>query len=268
MLKNIITLGLIMAALLFVTAYFFQRQFIYFPLKETPERHLVGADDMDIIKLETPDHVMLNAWYKPAADGQPTMLYLHGNAGNIGSRMPVISQFLEQGFGVLLLEYRGYGGNGGDPTEEGLYQDGRAAMNFLDKQYIDSNQLILYGESLGTGVATKLATEFSVCAVILQSPYTSLTDLARYHYPWLPIPLYDRYDSLHRINNIKSPILFLQGSQDDVVPYAQAYTLFNQANEPKQWVNFKNGGHDDLWQSQTFMPVIKEFITTHCQTNS
>lgn len=238
--------------------YIFQRHLIYFPSADTPTRQAFDAEDMQSIKLTTSDNVILNAWYKPATMDKPTILYLHGNAGHIGHRMYLARQFISQGFGVFLFDYRGYGGNKGRPTEAGLYRDGRAAIYFL-QQRIGNNQLILYGESLGTGVATKLATEFQFCALILQSPYTSLTALARYHYPWLLIPPRDKYDSLDRIKKIHIQLLIVHGKNDEIVPYSLGQKLYNHANEPKQWVEFPDRGHNDLWDSK-FVEVINKFI--------
>lgn len=123
--------------------------------------------------------------------------------------------------------------------------------------------MILYGESLGTGVATQLATEFPICALVLQSPYTSLTALARYHYFWLPIPLIDKYDSLSRIQKIHVPTLMLHGQLDEVVPYSQGLTLFKFANQPKKWVAFPDKGHQNLWDAR-FACVVSQFIHSYC----
>lgn len=242
--------------------YSLQRYFIYFPSVEKPHRKHFHAEDMQVIKIKVADGLILNAWYKPSIAHKPVIVYLHGNAGHIGFRMDLMRQFLSAGFGVLLLEYRGYGGNPGKPTESGLYEDGRAAMRFLqgEKQH---KPIVLYGESLGTGIATKLAMEFPVCALVLQSPYTSLTALARYHYPLLPIPIIDKYDSLSRMQQIHTPILMLHGKLDEVVPYNQGLTLFNLANRPKQWVEFSTKGHNDLWNEQ-FVYVVINFINTYC----
>lgn len=246
-----------------VIIYCGQRKLIYFPAKEQPKRQAFQADDMQQIALLTEDGLSLNAWYKPAIAAQVTIVYLHGNAGHIGYRMPLVRQFLTAGFGVLLLEYRGYGGNQGQPSEQGLYQDGRAAIKYLVGQGIFANHLVLYGESLGTGLATQLATEFPVCALVLQSPYTSLTALARYHYPWLFLPPRDKYDSLARIATLHVPILILHGKQDEIIPYQQALTLFQAANEPKRLISLDNKGHNNLWTGN-FAEEIALFIRSHC----
>ncbi|KTD10953.1 Alpha/beta hydrolase family protein [Legionella gratiana] len=254
---------LFLILLIFVIAYFLQRHFIYFPAIEKPNPQDFQAQDMQVIQIHVTDELTLSSWYKPPMDKKPTILYLHGNAGHIGYRMYLARQFISAGFGVLLLEYRGYGGNPGSPTELGFYQDGRAAMQFLRQQGIQENNIVLYGESLGTGVATQLATEFSICALVLQSPFSSLTALARYHYFWLPIPVIDKYDSLSRIQKIQAPILIVHGQLDEIVPYTQGLTLFHFANQPKKWLEFPDKGHHNLWDAH-FADVVIHFIHAYC----
>ncbi len=263
MLKQILFFIFPLCILIILGAYLLQRNFIYFPSNEQPDRKVYHAEDMQQIGIITADNLVLNAWYKPAEHNKQTILYLHGNAGHIGHRMYLARQFLAEGFGVLLMDYRGYGGNKGHPTELGLYEDGRAAFNFLLNQNINPKHIVLYGESLGTGVATELARENKVCALVLQSPYTHFTALARFHYPWVLLPLRDKFDSLSRMKQITSPILFLHGEQDVVVPYIQGRTLFEAANEPKQWIGFSDKGHNDLWNEQ-FTTEVTKFINKNC----
>ena|SRR3990167_4209175 len=244
--------------------YKFQRRLIYFPAQQTPLLRNHHATDMTVVPLQTQDKLILTSWYKPAINKQPTLLFLHGNAGHIGYRMPLARQFINVGFGVFLLEYRGYGGNKGLPTESGLYEDGRTALHFLYQQGVKPEEIVLYGESLGTGVATKLAAENPICAVILQSPFTSLTSLSRYHYPWLIIKPWDRFDSLARIKQIHAPLLVLHGNRDQVVPFTEGLTIFNQANEPKKMLQFDNRNHNDLWGVQGFSEEIIRFVRAYC----
>ncbi|PJD92466.1 MAG: hypothetical protein CK424_05850 [Legionella sp.] len=245
-----------------VLVYPVQRYFIYFPSKEKPSRFQFNAKDMQDIDLRTPDGLDIYAWYKPAQAHQPVILYLHGNSGHIGHRMYLVRQFLAEGFGVMLLEYRGYGGNAGQPSELGLYIDGRTALRYLQAQH--SNSIVIFGESLGTGVATQLASEFSPCALILQSPYTTLTAVARYLYPWIPIVLIDQFDSLARIKAIHAPMLILHGKLDKIVPFEQGRMLYATANHPKQLQIFSDRGHNDLWDKE-YVSIIEQFILTHCQ---
>ena len=252
-------------AVLFVLLYVFQRHLIYYPDQQVPQRSAFLAKDMQVIDLQTDDGLMLHAWYKPAAHpNKPVLLIMHGNADNIGSRMPLARSFIDQGDGVLLLEYRGYGGNEGQPTEKGLYADARAGMRFLKKQGVPLDQVVLYGESLGTGVATKMAEEYPVCALLLQSPFVSLTAVGRFQYPWIFIPPTDKFDSFSRMPAIHVPVLMLHGTQDPVVPYIQGRALFNRANAPKQWVELLNKGHKDLWD-RDFIHAVNRFIGEQCR---
>ncbi|MDF1683835.1 MAG: alpha/beta fold hydrolase [Legionellaceae bacterium] len=248
-----------------VMFYFLQRTLVYAPSKITPKRQAFQAEDMRVIQLATHDGLDLHSWYKPADQKKPTVIIFHGNAGHIGTRMPLARYLITQGLGVLLLEYRGYGGNPGKPTEQGLYDDTRAAMKFLRKEHVPLQNTVLYGESLGTGVATHVATEYpNACALILQSPYTTMSDLGRYHYPWIPIEPWDKFDSIGRIHTIHMPLLALHGTNDIVVPYTQGVALFEAANAPKQWVELPGQGHSDLWQPD-FLNAITGFINLHCK---
>jgi fermentation-respiration switch protein FrsA (DUF1100 family) len=263
MIKAIFTVSFAILFILSLLMYLFQRQLIYLPSKEMQNRRQFAAEDMQQIQLKTADGLELIAWYKAASANQPTLLYLHGNAGHIGHRMALVRQFLSAGFGVLLLEYRGYGGNKGKPSEEGLYRDARSAMHFLEQQSPAAKPPVLYGESLGSGVAIKMASEFPVCALILQSPYTSLPALARYHYPWIFIAPADKFNSLALISSIKVPLLILHGKEDQIVPFKQALMLYNQANEPKKMIAMDNKGHNNLWDNQFSLAIIR-FIQSQC----
>lgn len=254
-------LGLMIFILLL---YVFQRRLIYFPERQIPLLQDYHATDMTIISLKTKDNIELISWYKPAAHSQTTLLLLHGNAGHIGYRMPLARQFINAGFGVLLLEYRGYGGNKGTPSEQGLYEDGRSALQFLYQRGIKPKQIILYGESLGTGVATKLATENPIGCVILQSPFTSLVSLAHFHYPWNIINPWDQFNSLARMKQIHAPLLVLHGKRDPIVPFTEGLAIFNQANTPKKMFEFDKQGHNDLWELQGFYEAIIHFSREHC----
>jgi fermentation-respiration switch protein FrsA (DUF1100 family) len=267
-LKIMLTQTIKVLFILFITlallTYFFQRQLIYHPTNEKPRPEDFGAQGMEVVTLVTKDHLKLNAWYEPAKKNYPTVLFLHGNAGNIGYRMPIAKQLINAGFGVLLLDYRGYGGNPGSPNEQGLYMDGEAALHFLDTRGIAATRLVIYGESLGTGVATQLATEHASCAVVLQSPFTSLADAARYHYPWIPLKPWDKYNSLARIQQIHSPLLVLHGTIDNTVPYNEGLTLFQAALQPKKMISYLGYDHHNLWGEANFYNNTIQFIQHYC----
>lgn len=246
----------ITAALLLLQIPFIQRFFIYYPVKTYPNSQQFSAQDMESVILSSQDGLQLHAWYHPPIDHNPTILYLPGNAGHRGFRMNLARQFIQAGIGILLVDYRGFGGNPGRPNEQGLYADARAGMAFLKEK---SHPIIVYGESIGSGVAIQIATEFPICSLILQSPFTSFSDLKRSIYPWLPVFLYDKYDSAHKISSIHVPILILHGKRDRIVPYAQGATLYALAQQPKKLVPFANKGHNNLWDKH-FAQIVISFI--------
>lgn len=268
MLKFLLTIIILFMVLFILMPYIFQRNFIYFPITEKPVPIEYSVEDMKIITITTEDNLNLESWYKPAENNKPTVVYLHGNGGHLGYRAQFARYFLNEGMGVLLLEYRGYGGNPGKPSEKGLYKDAKAAIKFLNVQNIPNEQIILFGESLGVGVATYLASQTNFCAIILQSPYTNLQALARYHYPLIFAVMRDTYDSQSRIQQIKSPILMTHGLNDIVIPYKIGKQLFDKANEPKQWLEFPYKGHNNLWDDEYAEKIIN-FIKndTQCGIN-
>lgn len=266
--KKILFFLIILISCYLILLYLFQRKLIYFPNPERPKLADHNATDMRVVDIKSCDGLILSSWYKePISKEKPVVLYLHGNGGHIGYRMPIARQILNRGYGLLLLEYRGYGGNKGYPFEKGLYCDARSAIHYLNEIGIPSNQIILYGESLGTAVATELAVDNESQCLILQSPFSSLSSVAKYHYPWLPLKPKDKFDSLSRITNIKLPLLILQGDKDKVVPIEEAKALFQKANSPKEFIIFPNKGHDDLWNGD-FYEKLFSFIEKYCVTSN
>ena len=264
MVKKIALIAASLFCFVLLLMYIFQRNLMYLPVRQIPSPKKFQAEDMTIVSLRTTDHIELNAWYKPAQNNKPTILYLHGNGGNIGQRMPLNRQFINAGLGVLLLDYRGYGGNKGSPTETGIYEDARTAIRFLEEQGVKPQQLVLYGESLGTGVATKMANEYRTCAIILQSPYTSMVKVAHFHYPWIIIEPWDKFDSLSRIKTINSPLLVLHGKQDQVVPYSEGLALYKAAVQPKKMLSYEDRTHHNMWNGQGYVSAVLTFINSHC----
>lgn len=265
MIKQILTMGIVIFIMVMLFMYVFQRHLIYFPDRHRPNPKEFNAQNMQIVSLKTNDGILLESWYKPAKKNQPTILYFHGNAKHIGYRSFFAQQFIKAGFGVFLLEYRGYGGNKGSPSEQGFYEDARTALTFLHNQGIRSKDIAVYGESLGTGVATYIAAKNPVCALILQSPFSSLTEIARYHYPWVFLTPWDKYDSLSRIKSIHAPILVIHGDQDRLIPYSNGLSLYNAANHPKELLTLKGKDHNTLWPKGHYDPKLFEFIHHYCK---
>jgi len=227
-----------------------QRNLMYHPSKIVPEPGLYGASDMQVVRIATPDGFDLHCWWKaPSRPDRTTFIYYHGNAGNIGDRAFKVRHYLDVGYGVLLVGYRYNAATGGKPSEAGLYTDGKAAYDFVRGRGVPAERIIAYGESLGSGVATKIATTNDVGAVVLEAPYTSIGDVAQTHYWYVPAKwlMIDRFDSLSRINKLTVPLLILHGEADALIPVKFGRKLFETAHEPKEVHFVPGGGHADLY---------------------
>ncbi|MGH6833125.1 MAG: alpha/beta hydrolase [Methyloceanibacter sp.] len=230
-------------------AYFGNRQFMYFPDPARISPAEAGLDGVEEIELAAADGTTLVAWYAPATDGKPTILYFHGNAANAANRAPKIAMMLEEGFGVFYLNNRGYGGSGGHPTEANNVADAIAAYDYLAGRGVPANEIVAYGESLGSGQAVRLAAERPVAAVMLEAPLTSTIDVARPVYFWLPLSLLiaDQYNIDLNIRSVTAPVLVLHGEQDAVIPVEMGWRVYRAANEPKRIELFPQGAHSDLF---------------------
>ena len=228
--------------------YCFQRQLMYLPDRARPALADLAQLGVREVTVPTADGLALLSWYLPPRDGGPVMLYCHGNGGHIAYRAARLVRFAREGYGVLLLEYRGYGGNPGTPSEAGLFADGEAAVDFLARDGIDLRRIVLWGESLGSGVAVHLAARQPGGALVLENPFTSAAAVAQYHYPYVPAArlLWDRYESLARIGAVRAPVLVLQGGRDAVVPPRFGQALYRAAPEPKELWVAPEAGHEDL----------------------
>jgi len=182
------------------------------------------------------DNIELLAWYhKKDIKKYKTILYLHGNAGSLENRIYKINQFNNMNINFLLIAWRGFSGNAGKPTEQGLYQDARSAVKWLINEGAIEENIVIYGESLGTGVATEIAQNKNFAGVILESPFTSMIDLGQKHYPIFPVKflLKDKYESEKKIKNLRSPILVIHGKKDKIVPFYMGEKIYDIANNPK-----------------------------------
>lgn len=238
--------------------YLFQRQLLYVPDRARPDLGNLAELGVREVKVTTADGLSLLSWYLPPRDGRPVVAYFHGNGGHIGYRAERLRGFARAGYGALMLEYRGYGGNPGTPTETGLYTDAAAALDFLVQEGFTPNRLVLYGESLGSGVAVALAVRREIAGLVLEAPFTSVAEAAQYHYPFVPASalVRDRFDSLSSIGMVKAPILVLHGERDGIVPVRFGRALFDAAPEPKQFWHAPEAGHGDLLRSGAFEAVV------------
>ncbi len=239
--------------------FFFQRSLMYHPSAHLLEPAGYGVPEMSEVTLNTGDGLALTAWYRAAQDGRQTIAYLHGNGGHIGHRAGKVKAYLNAGYGLLLIGYRGYGTNPGRPTEENLIEDGMAGLKFLENSGVVINQIVLYGESLGTGVATALAQRQDVSALILEAPFTSIADVAQHHYFYLPARylVKDRFDSGQRIRRLKAPLLIIHGERDRIVPWKFGRALFDLAPEPKSFISMPIASHNNLYEFGTAAEVIE-----------
>jgi fermentation-respiration switch protein FrsA (DUF1100 family) len=227
-----------------------QRRMIYFPFGTVPSPASVGLDRAEEVTFTTEDGLTLHGWFVPA-DSTPvrfTVIVFNGNAGHRAMRAPLAAALARHGVASLLFDYRGYGDNAGAPSEAGLVRDAHAVRAYLaGRPDVDASRLVYFGESLGAAVALRLATEASPHALVLRSPFTSLADIGRHHYPFLPVGLLlrDRYPSLDFVPRLTCPTLVIAGDRDGIIPIEQSRRLYAAAPEPKHMVTIEGADHND-----------------------
>jgi fermentation-respiration switch protein FrsA (DUF1100 family) len=227
--------------------FVFQRSMLYPANQYRPAPAAMQVPELQVVTLRTRDGLDLIAWYGAPRAGKPTVVSFHGNGDFIGANSGFARLLLDRGYGVLLTSYRGYSGNPGAPTEEGLYDDGRAAMDFVEAR---GAVVVLHGFSLGSGVAVQMATERKVAAMILEAPFTAAVDVAASAYPFVPVHLlmHDRFDSLAKLGAIAVPVLVTHGTRDEVVPAAQFDRIYEAIRGQKTRNRIEGASHNDLWQ--------------------
>lgn len=249
--------------------YIFQERLLYFPtgrLIATPESAGLPFEE---VWLKTEDGVMLSGWFVPAEGSQRVLLFFHGNAGNISYRMDSMAQFHRMGLNVFIIDYRGYGQSEGRPTEAGTYLDAEAAWRYLTEQRgFLPEQIIIFGRSLGGGVAAWLAAQHPPQLLILESTFTSIPDMAARQFPFLPVRQLSRlqYNTQARLAHINVPVLIIHSPADKVIPYHHGRALFEAAGRPKTFLELR-GGHNDgfLVSADTYETKIKQFIERYSQ---
>ncbi|MGI8574028.1 MAG: alpha/beta hydrolase [Egibacteraceae bacterium] len=257
-----VLLAVTVVVLLGVVMVSMQRRLIYFPAGAPPPVEQVLPEATQVA-ITTEDGLELAAWHLPA--GPTAVMVLPGNAGNREGRVPLARALADAGLSVLLVDYRGYGGNPGRPSETGLAADARAALAWLDGQP-GVEHIVVFGESIGAAVAVGLAVERATAALVLRSPFTSLGDVARLHYG--PVPdwlLRDRYPSLERVGKVSAPLLVVAGDADEIVPLSVSRRLFEAAQEPKRFVTLAGTGHNDaaLLDGPKLMQAVTAFLADH-----
>lgn len=244
-----------------IGGYFGFRLFMYFPdpYRATPAE--AGLNGVEEVEIPASDGETLVIWYAPAKRGKPTILYFHGNAGNAANRAPKIETIRENGYGILYLNNRGYGGSSGRPSEANNVSDALAAYDHLKSLGVAPRDIAVYGESLGTGQAVKLAAKRDVKAVVLEAPLTTTIEVGRRTYFWLPLSLIitDKFHNEKNIRKVAAPLLILHGEQDRVIPVEQGKRVFAAASEPKRLELFPEGGHSDLFDHGAW-PKVEAFL--------
>ena len=267
-------LGILVAAYggLALLLYVFQSHLVFFPdtgreVLATPTQIGLVYED---IHLQTADGISLHGWYIPAPQPRGTVLFLHGNAGNISHRLDSVQMFHRLGYSTLIFDYRGYGNSGGAPTEEGTYRDAEAAWRYLtEQQHIPSCRIVLFGESLGGAVAAWLAARQKPGALVIASGFTSVPDLGQQLYPFLPVRWLARirYDTRVYLRAVAVPVLVAHSPDDEIIPFAHGRALFAAANPPKQFLELA-GGHNDgfIFMREAWVRVLGDFLAEQMDT--
>ena len=246
-----------------VSTYLFQRNLLYHP----GENNYFGDQltvPIEKVKVITKDNIELLSWFhNKNLNDYKTILFLHGNAGSLENRIHKINHFQNMNVNFLIIAWRGFSGNKGKPTEEGLYEDARSAVRWLVSQGVSENNIIIYGESLGTGVTTEIAQNKNFAGIILESPFTSMIDAGKDKYPYLPVRLLlkDKYESNKKIKNINSPILIMHGKVDNIVPFHMGKQMYELANEPKHYYFSEYDDHM-MEYNEKLLKVLKDFINS------
>lgn len=243
LLKALVVCGFFLALI-----YAVQRGMMYFPDKTLPVIPPEFAGQVESVQTVTADGLKVSSWWTPPDKDMPIIMFFHGNAGHYGHRVWQTTPYRRAGFGVLLVGYRGYGGNPGKPTEQGFYKDADAWMDWILAQGFEAQDIVIYGQSIGSGPATALALQRDARALILEAPFTSAVDLGKQRYPILPIGMLmkDRFENLSKIDRINMPLLIMHGDRDRIVPYEMGQKLFERASEPKNFVTISGYSHNDM----------------------
>lgn len=249
-----------------ILVFLLQRRLQYFPdASEVPLPAGNTHAGLRDVTLTTGDDLKLRAWYWPG-ELEVTIVFFHGNAGHRGHRLFVIEELHRLGYGVLIPDYRGYGGSEGSPTEAGLYLDGEAALSWLAEK-APGQRTVYLGESLGSAVAVEMAVRHPPGALIIQSGFSSALDVARRAYPFLPCSwlMKDRYECAGKVDRISAPALFIHGERDRIVPSGAGRRLYEVFPEPKEWLGIEGAGHNDLLERgwREYFAHVDSFLRAH-----
>tara|TARA_B100000029_G_scaffold21521_1_gene21753 strand:+ start:1365 stop:2177 length:813 start_codon:yes stop_codon:yes gene_type:complete len=250
--------------LLLIAVFFFQRNLLYHPAidRYIDEETSGKLNEINEVIIVTSDKINLKGWfYNKNLEKYKTILFFHGNAGSLENRIYKLNHFKNLDINFLIIAWRGFSGNKGKPNEIGLYRDAGAAVKWLKEKGINEKNIILYGESLGTAVATEIAQNKNYGGLILESPFTSMVNMGKKYYPFFPVNLLlkDKFESSKKIINVKIPILIIHGKVDKIVPYEMGKKMYELANEPKFFYSQEYGDHMVDFDEKLLL-AIKKFI--------
>ena len=254
---GIIVLYISVLILLFI----FQRSLMYHPLENNYSGDKLNVE-VEKVKILTSDNINLLGWFhKKDLNKFKTIIYFHGNAGNLENRIHKLNHFKNMDVNFLIIAWRGFSGNKGKPSEKGLYTDANSAILWLKKMGLTEKDIILYGESLGTGVATEIAQNNDYAGLVLETPFTSMVEAAKNFYPYIPVSLLlkDKYDNQNKIKNINTPLLVMHGEIDQIVPFWMGKKIYEIANEPKSSY-FTNYDDHMMEYDEKLLFALKTFI--------
>jgi len=255
---------IILAFVSFYVLLLFQRNLLYHPSVDDylKDQTINEPNEIEKVRITTADNIDLKAWfYNKNLKKLKTILFFHGNAGSLENRTYKLNHFKDLNVNFLIIAWRGFSGNKGKPSEIGLYRDAESAVKWLESKGLVEKNIILYGESLGTGVAVEIAQNKNFAGIILESPYTSMLNLGKKYYPLFPVSflLKDKFESYKKINNISVPVLIIHGKIDKIVPFAMGKKMYELANEPKFFYSQEYGDHM-VDYDEKLLSSLKKFI--------
>lgn len=264
MLLSFIITVLVVYSVLAWTLFFMQPRLTFQPSRDVPNNPGDIGLEYDKVQLKTPDGLTLSAWYIPAENAKFTLLFCHGNGGNITHRLDSIKIFNRLNLNCLIFDYRGYGDSNGKPSEKGVYIDAQTAYDWLiNEKKMSPENIIIYGQSLGGSVAAYLASNVKAKGLIMESSFTSYTDIAQKYYPYMPVRLFARYSfsAVDYIKKVHYPVLFVHSPDDDIVPFKLGQKLYAAANEPKKFIEI-SGNHNEgfLHSGQVYYQGLKNWL--------
>ena len=252
--------------------YLFQSRLIYFPMREIAATPKAVGLAYEGVRFTAEDGTVLDGWFIPAGTPRATLLFFHGNAGNISHRLDSLVIFHRLGLSTFIFDYRGYGRSEGRPTEEGTYQDAMAAWRYLtEERGVSPEKIVLFGRSLGGSVAAWLAARHTPGALIVESTFTSVPDFASEMYPWLPARWLTRfrYDAVKHLSSITCPVLVVHSRDDEIIPVGHGRRLYEAAREPRQFLEIRGGHNGGFLQSgKEYIDGLERFLAAYLRSGT